>query len=67
MSQIMIENEVWQKYGTKGELWYSNQYVDWMYKQDNEAKEDGMMHLDLLLGLQSQWRRHLFSMSDEKL
>jgi len=67
VSQIMIENEVWQKYGTKGELWYSNQYVDWMYKQDNEAKEDGMMHLDLLLGLQSQWRRHLFSMSDEKL
>ena len=53
MSQIMIENEVWQKYGTKGELWYSNQYVDWMYKQDNEAKEDGMMHLDLLLGVQS--------------
>lgn len=51
VSQIMIENEVWQKYGTKGELWYSNQYVDWIYKEDSDV--DGMMHLDLLLGLQS--------------
>jgi len=51
VSQIMIENEVWQKYGTKGELWYSNQYVDWIYKQESDV--DGMMHLDLLLGLQS--------------
>jgi hypothetical protein len=53
VGQIMIENEVWQKYGTKGELWYSTQYIDWMYNQDNELKEDGMMHLELLLGLQS--------------
>jgi hypothetical protein len=53
VAQIMIENEVWQKYGTKGELWYSTQYIDWMYNQDSELKEDGMMHLELLLGLQS--------------
>jgi hypothetical protein len=51
VAQIMLENEVWQKYGTKGELWYSTQYIDWMYNQDNELKEDGMMHLELLLGL----------------
>jgi hypothetical protein len=51
VGQIMIENEVWQKYGTKGELWYSTQYIDWMYNQDSESKEDGMMHLELLLGL----------------
>jgi hypothetical protein len=51
VAQIMIENEVWQKYGTKGELWYSTQYIDWMYNQDSELKEDGMMHLELLLGL----------------
>jgi hypothetical protein len=51
VAQIMIENEVWQKYGTKGELWYSTQYIDWMYNQDSESKEDGMMHLELLLGL----------------
>jgi hypothetical protein len=53
VGQIMIENEVWQKYGTKGELWYSTQYIDWMYNQDSKLKEDGMMHLELLLGLQS--------------
>ncbi len=54
VAAIMVENEVWQKYGTKGELWYSTQYVDWMYKSSESGeREDGMMHLELILGLQS--------------
>jgi hypothetical protein len=31
VTQVMLENEIWQKYGTKGELWYATQYIDWIY------------------------------------
>ena len=31
VTQVMLENEIWQNYGTKGELWYATQYIDWIY------------------------------------
>ena len=31
VSQVMIENEIYQRYGRKGEMWYAKEYIDWMY------------------------------------